>query len=119
MMIGVAECDERMRYAPLRSKLLRGSGKDKKRFAAGFSSDVDVAPTHGFADSGAEGLRHSFLSSKSRGEMSRGKFHRHRILNFAICEDAMKKTVAKTIERMLNARAFNEINTDADHTHPG
>jgi len=49
--------------------------------------------------------------------MARGIFHRHRILNFAVGENAVKKFIAESLERTIDARALNQIDTDAEHTH--
>src|SRR5689334_17799257 len=49
--------------------------------------------------------------------MTRWKFHRHGIFDFAFGENAMEKSFAEAIERMLNARAFHQIDTDTDDTH--
>src|SRR6202162_4296468 len=93
VMLGVAEGDERGNYATLVREFLRGSGKDQKRFAVWFFSNVDVAPTHCFADAGPESFRNRFFRRKPRGQMTRGKFHRHGIFNFAVSEDGMKKAI--------------------------
>ena len=49
--------------------------------------------------------------------MPRREFHRHRIFNLAIRKDAMKKTVSKSIDGTLNARALYKIDTYTDHAH--
>jgi len=51
--------------------------------------------------------------------MSLRKFHRHRIFNLAIREDAMQESISKSLDRTLDARTFNHINADTDHTHKG
>jgi hypothetical protein len=45
------------------------------------------------------------------------EFHRHRIFNFTICEDAMQEPVSESLDGMLDARAFDHINTDTDQAH--
>ena len=97
-MLGVAEGNERGNYAALGREFLRGSGKDEKRLAVWFFPNVDVAPAHCFADAGAESLRNRFFRRKPRGQMTRRKFHRHGIFNFAISEDAMKKAISEAID---------------------
>src|SRR5438552_10489841 len=114
-MLGVAEGDQRGNHAALGRELLRWTGKDQKRFAVWFLANVDVAPTHRFADAGAESFGNRFLRRKTRGQMTRGKFHRHGIFNFAFGEDAMKKAIAEATARMLNARAFDKIDTNAEY----
>lgn len=116
-MIGVAERDECGGYAAFCGQFLGWSGEDEKRFAARFFLDVDVAPAHRFANAGAERFGDGFFSCKPRSQMASGKFHRHRILNFAIGENAMKKAFAKTIDRVLDARAFHQVDANAEHTH--
>ena len=98
VMLGVAEGNERGNYAALGREFLRGSGKDEKRLAVWFFLNVDVAPTHCFADASAESFRNRFFRCKTRGQMTRRKFHRHGIFNFAIGEDAMKKAIAEAID---------------------
>src|SRR4029450_3412311 len=45
------------------------------------------------------------------------KFHRHRILNFAIRENAMEEPISESLHGMLNARAFDHIHANADDAH--
>src|SRR4030095_7064723 len=89
VMFGMAESNESRRDTTLCCELLRRPGKDEKRFAAGFFADVDVAPAHGFADSGAECFRNSFLRCETRSQMACREFHRHRIFDFTIGKDTM------------------------------
>jgi hypothetical protein len=49
--------------------------------------------------------------------MASGKFHRHGIFDSAVGEDTMKKSITKTVDRMLNPCAFDKIDTDAKHAH--
>jgi hypothetical protein len=114
----MTECDKGRRDAALRSKLLRRSRKNEKRFAARSFSDIDVSPTHGFADPGAERFRNSFLRRKTRSQMPGRKFHRHRVLNLAVGKNTMEKSISKTVQGTLNARAFDKINADSEHAHP-
>jgi hypothetical protein len=116
-MFGVAESDESRSYAAFRSKCLRRPRKDEKRFAAFFFSNVDVAPAHGLADPGAERFCHRFFSSETSSQMARRKFHRHRIFNFTLGKNAMQKTISKSVNRTLNARALDKIDANTDHAH--
>jgi hypothetical protein len=116
-MISVAEGDERGSHAAFRGQFLRGAGKHKEWFSIWFFADVDVAPAHRFADAGAECFGDGFFPSETRGQMARRKFHRHRILNFAIGENAMKKAFAEAVDRVLDARAFHQVDTNAEHAH--
>jgi hypothetical protein len=116
-MIGVAERDERGSHAAFCCQFLRGAGKHKEWFSTWFFADVDVAPAHRFANAGTECFGDGFFPSETRGQMARRKFHRHRILNFAIGENAMKKAFAEAVDRVLDARAFHQVNTNAEHTH--
>jgi uncharacterized protein YceH (UPF0502 family) len=50
MPFGMAESNESKCDTTLCCELLRRPGKDEKRLAALFFPDVDVAPTHRFAD---------------------------------------------------------------------
>src|SRR4029077_523735 len=87
------------------------------RFAALFLADINVPPAHRFADPGAERFCHCLLARETRSQMAFREFHRHRIFNFPIREDAMQKPVSESLDGMLDARAFDHINADADHTH--
>jgi hypothetical protein len=49
--------------------------------------------------------------------MTRRKFHRHRIFDFALGKNAAQEFFAEAIKRPLNARAFHQIDADADHAH--
>src|SRR5213596_932374 len=49
--------------------------------------------------------------------MARREFHRHRIFDLTVRKDAMKKTVSKSINGTLNARALYKIDTYTDHAH--
>jgi hypothetical protein len=118
-MIGVAERDQRGSHAAFRCQFLCGAGEHKEWFSTWFFADVDVAPAHRFANAGAECFGDGFFPSETRGEMARGKFHRHRILNFAISENAMKKAFAEAVDRVLDARAFHQVDTNAEHIHLG
>lgn len=77
VMLGVAEGDESRSDAAVCREFLRRSRKDEKRLAARFFLNVDVAPAHGLANSGAECFGNRFFRGKTRGEMARWKFHRH------------------------------------------
>jgi hypothetical protein len=50
--------------------------------------------------------------------MTRRKFHRHRIFDFALGENAPEKFFAEAIERALDPRALDEIHPDAENAHP-
>src|SRR4029077_4837654 len=113
----VAESDESRSDAPFCGKSFRRPRKNQERFAALFFANIDVAPAHRFADSGAERFRHCFFARETRGQMAFREFHRHRIFNFTICEDSMQKSVSESLDRTLDARAFDHINADTDHAH--
>src|SRR6266480_61463 len=117
VMFGMAESDEGGRYAAFCGKLLGWSRKYEKRFAAGLFANIDVAPAHRFADAGAECFRNGFLRRKPRSQVASWEFHRHRIFNLAVGKDTMKKSITKTVDRMLNARAFDKIGADTDNAH--
>src|SRR5260370_26256634 len=96
-MLSVAERDEGRRDAALCSKLLRRSRKNQKWFASRSFLDVDVAPTHRFANAGAERFRHSLFCRETRSQMASRKFHRHRIFDLAVRENPMQKTISEPI----------------------
>ena len=118
VMLSVTKCDKRRSNAALCGKLLRWPRKNEKWFAAWFFANVEIAPAHGFADSGAEGFRNSFFRREARRQMARREFHRHRIFDFTVGENTVEKSISETIDGMLNARAFDKIDTDAEHAHP-
>jgi hypothetical protein len=49
--------------------------------------------------------------------MALRKFHRHRIFNFTIRENAMQKPIAESFNGTLNARALHKIDTDSNYAH--
>src|SRR5262245_13914078 len=49
--------------------------------------------------------------------MSFREFHRHRILDFTVCENAVQKPLSESLDRTLDARAFDQINADTNYTH--
>ena len=102
-MFGMAQGNQRRRHATFCCQFLRRSGKDEEWLAAFLFADVDVPPAHRLADAGAKCFRDRFLARKSRRQMARWKFHRHRIFNFAVGKNAAPKFFAKAIERMLNS----------------
>ncbi len=116
-MLSMTECDKRGSDAALCSKLLRRSRKNQKRLTARSFSDIDVAPTHRFADASAKRFRNSFLCRETHSQMSRWKFHRHRILNFTVGKNTMEKSIAEPIDGTLNASAFHKIDTDTNDAH--
>src|SRR5713101_1475851 len=97
-MFGMAESNKSGGYTPFCGEFLRWPGKYKKRFAARLLSNIDVAPAHCFADAGAERFRNSFFRCETRSQMSRGKFHRYRILNLAVGENTAEKSIAKSVD---------------------
>src|SRR5947207_14522245 len=97
-MLGMAKSNESRRDPPLCGKLLRRARKDYKRLAARLFANIDVAPAHRFADSGAECFRNSFFRCKPRSQVARWEFHRHRILNLAVGENTVKKSITETID---------------------
>src|SRR5438874_284382 len=119
VMFSVAQRNEGRSDTALRRKFLRRTRKDEKWLAAWFFSNVDVAPAHGLANASAECFGDSFFCGKTRSQMSRREFHRHRILNLTIGKDAVQKTIAKPIHGPLNSRAFHKIDADSKHVHPG
>ena len=116
-MLCMAESDERRRYAAFCRELMRRSRKNEKRLTALFFLNIDVAPTHCFANASTECFRHSFLSRKTRSQMARRKFHRHRIFNLTLGKNAMQKTISKSVNRTLNARTLDKIDANTDHAH--
>src|SRR6202023_2803259 len=93
------------------------SGENEKGFPARFFPHVDIAPAHRFTNAGPERLGNGFLRSETGRKMARRKFHRHRILYLACGKNAVEKSFAKSVERMLNPRALHQIHAQADDTH--
>ena len=116
-MFGVTESDQGRSDAALYGKLLRGSRKNQKRFATLFFPNVDIAPAHRLANPGTERFCHRFLACETRSQMTRREFHRHRIFDLAIGKNAVQKAISESIDGMLNAHAFDQIDTDAQDTH--
>src|SRR4030081_2540029 len=118
VLLAVAQGNERVCDAALFGEFFGAPGEDEKRFATWFLVHVDVAPPHRFADTGAECFRNGFLGGEPRGQMSRGKFHRHRVFDFATGKDAMEKFLAEAVERTFNARTLDKVDTNPEHAHP-
>src|SRR5438477_11743327 len=97
VMFSVAQRNEGRSDTALRRKFLRRTREDEKWLAAWFFSNIDVAPAHGLANAGAECFGDSFFRGKTRGKMARREFHRHRILDFALSKNTIKKSVTKPI----------------------
>src|SRR5215471_20244446 len=116
-MFRVTERDERRSDAAFRGETFGRPRKNEKRFAALFLADIDIAPAHRFADPGAESFCHCFFAGETRSQMSFREFHRHRIFDFTICEDAMQESLSESLDRMLDARTFDHINAYTDHAH--
>src|SRR6266852_852701 len=117
VMRGVTECDQRGSHAAMLRQVLRRSVENEKWFAAWFLANVDVAPTHRLADTGAERFGYGFFRGEARSQMSRRKFQRQRVLDLALRENAREKFFAEEIERMLDARAFDQIDANAEQAH--
>src|SRR5262245_8789950 len=113
----MAEGDKRRCDAPLCRESFGRPQKNEERFATLLLAYIDVAPAHGFADPGAEGFCHRLFARETRSQMALREFHRHRILDFTVCEDAMQETLSESLDRTLDARAFDHINADTDYTH--
>src|SRR6185312_1380285 len=95
MMVGVTESDQRVAHAARFCQIFGRSRENEKRFATWLLLNVDISPAHGFADTGAKGLRNRLFGRKSRCQMSSRKFHRHGVGDFPFGEDAAKETVAE------------------------
>ena len=117
MMFGVTESNQRRSHAPPCGKCFGWTRQDKERFAALFSSDIDVAPTHRLANPGAERLCHSFFPSKTRGQMALREFHRHGIFDLAGGENAMQETISEPLHGALDSCTLDNIDADTDHAH--
>src|SRR5438034_11589581 len=86
-------------------------------FAIAFFPDVDIAPAHCLPNARAERFCHGFLAGKARSQMSFWKFHRHRIFDLAIRENAMQKTITESIDGTPNTHALDKIYADTNHAH--
>lgn len=117
-MFCMAKANERRSAAAALEELLSLAGENEVGLAARFFAHIDLAPAHGFANARAEGFGDSFLGGEARGQMPGRKFHRHRVFDLALRENAMQESFAKTIERMLNAGAFDQVHPDAYNAHP-
>jgi hypothetical protein len=113
----MTECDKGRRDATLCSKLLRWPRKNQIWLTARLFANIDIPPTHRFANACAERFRHSLFRRETRSQMARWKFHRHRILNFAIGKNAMQKAISEPINGPLNTRALDKIHTDPQNAH--
>src|SRR5882724_12134816 len=119
MMLGMAKRDECGSDSASCREVLSRPGQNKEWFAARLFLDVDVAPTHCFADAGAECLGNSLFCRETRSQMASREFHRHRVFNLAVGENTLEKTIAKSIDRSLDPRALDKIDASTDHAHSG
>ncbi len=117
-VFGMAETDPDVGHFTFVSHLLRAAAQDDEWLAAFSLLHVEIAPPHRLSDPGPEGFRKRFLGRKARREMARGKFHRVGISDLALGEDAVQKTVAETLDRILDPRAIDQVDTNADDSHP-
>ena len=98
MLVAVTQRDQRVFNAAFLREFLGATSEHEKRFAARFFAHVDIAPTHRFANPGAERFRDRFFRRETRGQMSRRKFHRHRIFDFAGRKNTIQKAIAETLD---------------------
>ena len=73
VLFGMAERNKGRRDAAFCASFRR-PGKNEEWFAALFFADVDVAPTHRFADAGAERFCNGLFARETRGQMRAGNF---------------------------------------------
>src|SRR5207248_18943 len=78
---------------------------------------VDIAPAHCFADASAECFRDRFFRREPGREMARWKFHRDAISNFALGENPLHETFARTIEGVLDALDLDHVHANANNAH--
>ena len=116
-MLGVTQADPDVRHAALSGELLCTAFEDHERLTAPLPMDIDVAPTHRFTDAGAERFRDRFLGSEACREMARGIFHGLAIRDFAFREDAVEEALTETLEGMLDALGFDQIDSDSQDAH--
>src|SRR5262249_23186476 len=117
IIFSVAEGDKCRRDASFCRISFGRPCKNQERFAALSFAYIDVAPAHRFADPSAEGFCHRLFASETRSEMSFREFHRHRILDFTVCENAVQKPIPESLDRTLDPRAFDHINADTNNAH--
>ena len=112
----VTESDKRRSHAAFLRQMFRaGPEKTRNGSPLSFLRISMLRQPMAFTDSSAERFRHCFSGRKSCRQMARRKLHRHRIFDFAISKNAPKKPIAKSIQRMLDSRTLNQINTDTAH----
>ena len=116
-MLGVTEGDPDRGNSALFREFLRGTFENNERLPTRFAVHINVLPSHCLSDAGAESFRDGFFRREARRQMARGIFHRLGILDLARRKNAVEKTVAETIQRMLDARVLHQIDPNAEHTH--
>src|SRR5262249_5414671 len=117
VVFGVAESDERRSHTSFCGKSISRPRQDQKWFATLFFTNIDVAPAHCFADPGAERFCHCLLARETRSQMALWEFHRHRIFNLTVCENATQKAISKSLDGMLDAGPFDTIDANANYAH--
>src|SRR5437763_14305305 len=115
MMLGMTQTDPGGFHRALFSEGLGSFMKDQERLAAFFFVHVDIAPAHCFADASAECFRDRFFRREPGREMARWKFHREAISKLALGETPLHETLAKTIERVLNAHHLDHLPATREH----
>jgi hypothetical protein len=94
----MAERYERFFQSTAPGELFRWAGEDQVRFAAWFPANINITPTHRFADAGPERFRNGLLGREASGQMSRRKFHGIRVLNLSFGEDAAQEPITKAVD---------------------
>src|SRR5271170_4950520 len=80
-----------------------------------FADHLDLKPIHSAADSGAECLGSRFLCGKPCRQTLGSISFAHAVGLLRRRENAIKKPLAKALERLLDACYFNQVNAAADN----
>lgn len=83
-------------------------------FPRRLTADLDVMPANGFADTGAEGLRHGFLGSKTGGDMRERLAMGFAELDLPGQQEALQEGIAKAVNRRLHTRRFYQVYAESE-----
>ncbi len=114
VVLRVAQADVNDVTSPLRQEPRSGVMQHYERPAAFFAADLHVLPAKLASNPGAERFGDGLLRGEARGDVGRGELVREAILDFVRAQDALKKTVAKFLQRAGDAADFNDVDANAE-----
>jgi len=102
---------------PHRLKAPGGAAVKPQLRRARHPNDLDIAPQNASSVPGAERLHRRLLGSESRGKVRGRIAPAGRVRDFARRKDTLEKTIAKALDRLLDAIDLGSIEAKADNVH--